>query len=234
MKKLRLHCFQHVAFETPGHIETWAKENQHRITISHLYLGEPMPLPDSFDWLIVMGGPMSVGDEAEYPWLRAEKQFIRKMIDARKTVLGVCLGAQLIASALGSPVYPNRKKEIGWFRISLTEDGRTNALTKSLPSEMMVLHWHGDTFDLPEGALHLTQTNICKNQAFLFKERVLGLQFHFEATPETLRMMIENCRHELVPDEFVQTETNILKNANQCSLTNSWLSDILNNWAQEF
>jgi GMP synthase-like glutamine amidotransferase len=233
MKQLRFHCLQHVAFEDPGYIKTWITENQDQLTTTHLYLGEPLPLPDSFDWLIVMGGPMSVGDEADYSWLKAEKSFIRNVIDAGKTVVGICLGAQLIANALGAAVCPNRKKEIGWFPVSLTEAGKKSSVTQNLPKEMTVLHWHGDTFDLPEGAVHLARTEICPNQAFLFKERVLGLQFHFEATPETLIRMIENCRHELVPDEFVQCETAIMQNAEHCAKTNKWLAEILTQLAQE-
>ena len=230
----RLHYLQHVPFEGPGYIESWVKEKQFELTSTRFYLGEQLPAQASFDWLIVMGGPMSVGDESDYPWLKAEKQFIRKAIDSGKTVLGVCLGAQLIANVLGAQVYPNTKKEIGWFPVSLTEAGKSNTVMQSLPSEMEVLHWHGDTFDLPKGALLLAQTDICKNQAFLFNERVLGLQFHFEATPETLALMVENCRHELVPDEFVHAEATILKNVGQCAATNKWLSVILNNLAPKF
>lgn len=234
MKQLQFHCLQHFAFEDPGYIETWITENEHQLTTTRLYLDEPLPSPDSFDILILMGGPMSVGDEAEYPWLKAEKQFIRNMIEGGKTVIGICLGAQLIASALGSPVYPNRKKEIGWFSVSLSEAGQASSLTNNLPKEMTVLHWHGDTFDLPEGAIHLASSEICKNQAFLFNERVLGLQFHFEATPETLVRMVENCGHELVPGEFVQSETAIMKNTEQCTQTNKWMAEILNSLTREF
>jgi GMP synthase-like glutamine amidotransferase len=176
-----------------------------------------------------MGGPMSVGDESEYAWLTAEKHFIKEAIAENKTVLGICLGSQLIANVLGAKVYPNKKKEIGWFPVSLTEEGKSNRITKDLPPEMIVLHWHGDTFELPEGAIHLIKTDVCSNQAFVYNNKVVGLQFHFEATPDSLQTMINNCRAELVADDFIQTEQEILANIDLCATTNKYLSTILNN-----
>ena len=229
MKTLRLHFLQHVSFEGPGYIETWAKQNKHTLTSTKFYKQEELPNLDTFDWLIIMGGPMSVGDEADYVWLKPEKQFIQSAINAGKTVLGICLGAQLIANVLGAKVYPNKKKEIGWFSVTVTDDAIKTDILKNIPPTMTVLHWHGDTFDIPDGAVHLIKTEICPNQAFIYNKTVLGLQFHLEATPVTLEQMMENCHEELVADDFVQTENKILSNSTYCASNNKHLTTILDN-----
>jgi len=186
MDSLRMHYLQHVPFEGLGSIEEWVSASGHSLTATKFY--EEIIYPDlaSIDWLIVMGGPMGVYDEDKYSWLAEEKQFIKQAIDAGKTVLGVCLGAQLIAEALGAKVYPNKEKEIGWFDINFTQNALENELFFDAPSKTKVFHWHGDTFDLPENAIHLAYSEGCVNQAFLFNKKVLGLQFHIETTEESL------------------------------------------------
>jgi len=224
MKHLHIHYLQHVPFEGPGYIVTWAADNGHTLTGTRLYADESLP-DMSFDWLIIMGGPMSVYDERRHSWMIAEKDFIRKAIRADKTVIGICLGAQLIANALGGKVYPNPKKEIGWFPVYLT--GNEYPVTRDLPAMFDVLHWHGDTFDLPEEAIHLMYSEACRQQAFIYKDKVLGLQFHWETTQETLKQMVDNCRHELVEDLFVQNEASVLKGAEMSGQNNSYLVRIL-------
>jgi len=232
MKTLRLHYLQHVSFEGPGYIEAWARQNKHTLTATKFYKQEELPDPDTFDWLIIMGGPMSVGDEADFAWLKPEKQFIQSAIRSGKKVLGICLGAQLIADGLRAKVYPNKKKEIGWFPVAVCDAAIETDILKNIPTTMTVLHWHGDTFDIPKGAVHLIKTDICQNQAFIYHDRVLGLQFHLESTPETLEQMMENCRQELVVDDFVQTESEILSNSSYCASTNKHLTAILDNLAK--
>ncbi len=234
MKQLRIHYFQHVSFEGLGYIETWANQNGH-ILSSTKFFEEKFSFPNlnDFDWLIIMGGPMGVSDEKQYPWLKPEKEFINKSIEADKTIIGICLGSQLIASALGAKVYPNQKKEIGWFPLAKTNEAKTNHLLSHLPNGFMAFNWHGDTFDLPSGATHLLKTDICANQAFLYQDNVLGLQFHFEVTPQTLTSMTNNCQHELNADDFIQTETEILKQADHCYLSNEYLSKILTKLADK-
>lgn len=227
MKTLRIHYLQHVSFETPGYIETWAKENKHRLSSTKFYKSSRLPEVDNFDWLIIMGGPMSVGDETDFPWLKAEKKFIKSAIEANKTVIGICLGAQLLAEVLGCKVYPGKKKEIGWFPVSKTQEAQNIELLKNVPKTLTVFHWHGDTFDIPNGATHLMQTEICPSQAFLYGDRVLGFQFHLEATSESLNSMVDNCSHELIPNEFIQTELEILNSELFCNATNNYLSGIL-------
>lgn len=228
MKSVRIHCIQHVSFEKPGYIETWAISNNHELSVTKLYENSEFPALSDFDWLVIMGGPMNVRDENKYSWLKAEKEFIKSTIKADKIIIGICLGAQILAKALGAKVYPNRKKEIGWFPVFITENGRKNKILNDLPASLTVFHWHGDTFDLPEAAINLFQTDVCTNQAFIYDDRILGLQFHLEATPGTLKEMVTNCRHELIPDDYVQTEAEIIKHADLCKETNTYLSQILN------
>jgi GMP synthase-like glutamine amidotransferase len=194
---LRIHYLQHVPFEGLGGIEAWVKERGHQLARTRLFAGDPLPAPAAFDWLIVMGGPMGTCDEALYPWLLEEKRCIRAAIDAGRIVLGICLGSQLIANALGAQVYPGPEKEIGWLPIRKTDAGRRHPLLAAMPDEFTVFHWHGDTFDLPEGAELLASSEGCRHQAFISNGRVVGLQFHFEATPEGVEQMLAEGAGEL-------------------------------------
>jgi GMP synthase-like glutamine amidotransferase len=153
-----------------------------------------------------MGGPMSVNDESTLPWLRPEKRFIRNAMKRSVPVLGVCLGAQLIASALGSRVYRTSQKEIGWFPIEATSSPM-NAFR--FPDKCTVFHWHGETFDLPVGAVHLARSEVCENQAFQIGQYVIGLQFHLETTPESAQAILDNCKDELTPAPYIQTEAQL-------------------------
>ena len=201
---MRAHYFQHVPFEGLGSMETWLRGAGYEIGVTRWYAGELAPDPAGIDLLIVMGGPMSVNDLGEHPWLAPETDFIRRWIGAGRPLLGVCLGAQLIASALGARVYPNRVKEIGWFPVTAVTPVPENAFR--FPPEQTVFHWHGETFDLPTGAIHLARSAGCAHQAFQVGRNVIGLQFHLETTPETAAALIANCRAELVPAPYVQED----------------------------
>lgn len=227
MINLRIHYLQHVPFEGLGYIETWVRENGHALSSTRFYEDEVLPAPGKFDWLIVMGGPMSIDDEDQYSWLKAEKDFIRKAIDEGKVVIGICLGAQLIAHVLNADVYPNHKKEIGWFPVDIVRQAGELAMLSSFPKSLQVLHWHGDTFNIPEDAVHLISSEACSNQAFLYKDRVLGLQFHLEATVETLQAMTVNCGDELLKAESVQSADKIIKGEKFCKETNAVLKQLL-------
>ena len=228
MKKLHIHYFQHVPFEGLGCIEKWIEEKGHTVNHTKFYEAEVLPAMTDFDWLIIMGGPMGVYDDATFTWLQQEKEFIKQAITADKTVIGICLGSQLIAAALGADVYKNTQKEIGWFDVALTAIGKENKLLEGFDDQFKVFHWHGDTFDLPENAEHLLQTDVCKNQAFLYKEKILGLQFHFEVTSETLAEMVKHGRDELTAGNFIQSETEILSNEKYIKVNNEKIFTILN------
>ena len=197
--------FQHVPFEGPGHFAPGLRRAGFQLAVTEFFAATPLPDPESVDFLLLMGGPMSVNDEALFPWLQAEKEFIRRFSKTGKPMLGVCLGAQLIASAFGARVYPNPEKEIGWFPITDALPPDQDSAFRFPPSAE-VFHWHGETFDLPPGAVHLARSRACENQAFQLGRTTIGLQFHLETTPESAQALIENARAELVPAPFVQSE----------------------------
>ncbi len=194
---MRIHYIQHVHFETPANIFKWASSKGYRIDGTKLFLKEQLPDPDNFDFLIVLGGPMGVYDDKEFPWLKEEKLFIEKSIKYGKKILGICLGAQLIADVLGGKVYKNRFKEIGWFDLKLTPEGKRSKFFSILPDTFTGFHWHGDTFDIPEGAVHTVRSEACENQAFVYDGRIVGLQFHLETDKKTAEELINNSAEEL-------------------------------------
>jgi len=219
MQQLRIHYFQHVHFEGPGSIEEWCNMHGHLLSATKFYEEFELPGLTDIDWLIIMGGPMSVNDEEKFGWLSAEKQFIQKAVQAGKTILGICLGAQLLAEVLGAKVYPNAYKEIGWFPIELTSTATQNGLFSKSDVKPTVFHWHGDTFDLPENAIRLAYSDACRNQAFLYKEKIVALQFHLEMTEHSLKKMLENGKQELTNAKYIQSEDEIL--ANQSLMENN-------------
>ena len=137
--------------------------------------------------MIVMGGPMNIYEEKKYPWLLREKCFIEDATKTGKVVIGICLGAQIIADVLGANVYAGEHKEIGWFPIFRTKEAGESIVFRDFPSELEVFHWHGDSFDLPSGCIRLAESAACPNQAFIYDERVVGLQFHLEVTRQGAR-----------------------------------------------
>lgn len=204
---MRVHVFQHVPFEDLGSIRDWLNERGAQIRYTRFFADDPLPVLEEIDMLIALGGPMSVNDGLDLPWLRAEKQAVRDAIVMEVPVLGVCLGAQLIASALGARVYSNPVKEIGWFPIQSVHQTES---AFSFPSESTVFHWHGETFDLPPGAIQLARSVACEQQAFQYQRHVLGLQFHLEMTPESVTALVENSRNELTGGPYVQREQRLL------------------------
>lgn len=223
---MRAHILQHVPFEGLGSIASWLKAAGYEITTTKLFAETDLPDPAQVDLLIVLGGPMSVNDGDRYPWLAKEEAFIRLTINAGRAVLGICLGAQLIAHAMGSAVYANTHKEIGWFTV--TGISRPGAESFSFPPAALVFHWHGETFDLPAGAIHLARSAACENQAFQLGRSVIGLQFHLETTPASVRGLVEHCREELVPGEYIQTEAAVFAPGPEKYLTiNALMAEVL-------
>jgi GMP synthase-like glutamine amidotransferase len=207
---MRVHVLQHVPFEGLGAIEPWLAARDASITWTRFFADPRIPAPDAYDWLIAMGGPMSVNDEATLPWLRDEKRAIAAAIDAGRTVLGICLGAQLIASARGAKVTPNREREIGWFPIERVAEATAHPIARALPARAGVFHWHGETFDLPPGAVHLARSEACEMQAFALGARVVGMQFHLETTPESARALVRHCPEDLRAGRYVQSSDEML------------------------
>ena len=223
---MRAHYFQHVPFEGLGSIGPWLKAAGYEVTKTRFFESAALPDINEIDLLVVMGGPMSVNDENAFSWLAPEKGFIHDFIKKGKPVLGICLGAQLVANAMGAAVYRNTLKEIGWFPIQgVSTTGSSNF---SFPSSLEVFHWHGETFDLPAGATLLARSEGCENQAFQLGRSVIGLQFHLETTPESIREIVSNCRDELVSSQYIQTQEEILSaKSEKFESINLIMSDVL-------
>ncbi len=225
---MRVHYLQHVPFEGLSSIAPVLIEKGHQLSSTHLYDAALLPAIDEIDWLIVMGGPMGIYDHETYPWLVDEKHFIKAAIDAGKVVLGICLGAQLIADVLGAKVYQNKHREIGWFNINRLSGVDDTILADVLPGRVEVFHWHGDTFDIPDGAVSLAESEACPRQGFIFDNRVVGLQFHLEVTAESATALIEHCGDELDGSDYVQSATDMLVDTSRFFAINEVMLAIIN------
>ena len=183
---------QHVPYEGPGAIRQWAEQAGYPLEILNPSdLGDSLPLPKA---LILMGGPMSVHDTDEYPWLVVEKRYLTRVLEAGIPVLGICLGAQLIADGLGGQVVRAEQPEFGWWPVTTTEIGQQAPWT--LPDTLTPLHWHGEQVILPPGATLLASSPACSAQIFTVGETVLGLQCHLEATSQTVAELLQACGQE--------------------------------------
>lgn len=231
---LRIHCLIHASFEGIGHIESWAIKHKYHLSYTHLYKEIKFPNQDEFDMLIIMGGPMNIYEEDAYPWLVSEKKFIKKSIESDKIVVGFCLGSQLIADVLGAKVTQNKEKEIGWFTIQLTDEGRKTSIFQDKDIRFPVFHWHGDTFSIPSNSIKIASSDGCANQAFLYNDKVLGLQFHLEVTPHSLDEMVRNGVDELTEGIYIQSAPEIKSNNSESiSQCNGLLENILDHLANK-
>ncbi|WP_256413870.1 type 1 glutamine amidotransferase [Acinetobacter sp. 5862] len=208
---LRVHYFQHIAGEGFGSCYDYLKAHQAKITATEFFALpvdlslelEALPNIDEVDLLIIMGGTMSVNDEANYPWLKLEKRWLRRYLSAGKPAIGLCLGAQLIANALGASVSRNQYQELGWMDV-----GRVSHIPENyfqIPEKINIMQWHSETFEIPRGGVRLAQNNVCQNQMYQIGRNVLGFQFHPEMTPHALQLLIENEEDSAVFNgEYVQ------------------------------
>lgn len=183
---------KHIEIEGPGTIAEFFKSNDR--TIEVIDLSKTNKLPKNFSGIeasIILGGPMNVYEEAKYPFLKEENSFLKKAIEKEIPLLGICLGAQLLAKACGASVEKAKEKEVGWYTVSLTEDGKQDPLFEGLNETIDVFQWHEDTFQIPDKALLLATSKACKNQAFRFGKNVYGLQFHIEVTDNMIKAWID-------------------------------------------
>ncbi len=226
---MKIHYLQHVPFEDLANIRVWAETKGYGISRTLLYETAKFPSQSDFDWLVIMGGPMGIYEEEKYSWLKAEKQFIKETIESGKKVLGICLGSQLIAEAIGGKVFKQKHKEIGWFDVSLVDDAKNSRIFTNFPNKFLAFHWHGDNFDLPKDALRIAESEACKNQAFEYNDgKVVGIQFHLDYSYASLEQMIENCGDELVDGKYIQQPKEIL-NGERVGVIYEYLTSLLEN-----
>jgi GMP synthase (glutamine-hydrolysing) len=185
---MKVLVLQHISCEHPGVFSEVMDERGVEAVPVELDEGEALPDWREFDAVLAMGGPMGAGDEAEHDWLTAEKRLVREAVDDGRPFLGVCLGVQLLAAALDAPVYPLERAEVGLLPVELTDEGKGHPLFAGLDQPLVSLQWHGDSFELPAGAVRLASSPVAANQAFQAAQGpAFGVQFHLEVTPEMAR-----------------------------------------------
>jgi len=224
---MRIHSLQHVPFEDIGSMASDFRSRGYTLSTTHWYRGDAAPAVSDFDALVVMGGPMGIHDEAIYPWLADEKILIKEAIAAGKILLGICLGAQLIADVLGGKVTRNAHKEIGWLPININPAAATHPIAQIFARYPNVFHWHGDTFALPPGAIHLASSEGCANQAYVFQGKVYGFQFHLETTPTSARALIEHCAEDIDGSRYTQPAQTILASDEKFAQINRAMSEVI-------
>lgn len=224
---MRIHYLQHDAFEDLSSIGEWAQQKGHVLSYSRMDLLDALPANDTFDWLIVMGGKMGVYETQQYPWLGEEINFISQAIDSGKTVMGICLGAQLVAAALGAGVYLNDQPEIGFYPVKFNEKASKDNIFRLFGEERIVLHIHNDTFDLPEGAILMASSAATVNQAFKYKDHVYALQFHFEVNSERVDRFILESMQALPEGKWIQSNHKVKELTKVCHENNFILWQIL-------
>lgn len=228
---MRWHCLQHVPFEGPGYLATWVRARGHRLTSTKLWQDHILPERDEFDGLFILGGPMNVYEVDEHPWLAAEQQFIALALVDDKPILGICLGAQLLAVVLGGSVTQNLDTEIGWFPVELTPAAHESALLRGFPERFMVFHWHGDRFSIPPDAIHLARSEACDEQAFVYKNRAVGLQFHLESTEHSIAALIQHCGEDISCGQYIQDSYAIQESSDQLPAAHRLLDTLLDRLA---
>lgn len=228
--KLRIHCLQHVEFKGQAFLPFWAHGQGHRWTRSLVPEASELPPPTEFDALIIVGGPMSVSEERQRPWLTEEKRFIERVLGKEIPTLGICLGAQLIAEVLGARVYPGAHREIGWHQLRTCHDIATTWLRDTLPEAFDAFFWHGETFDLPSGATRIASSNAYLNQGFVHGQ-ALGLQFHLEVTQDWVQMLVNRDAAELLPGAHIQDAATVLaKPKHAYEQCNTLMAAVLDRW----
>ncbi len=221
----RVHWLQHAEHEGLGCIGPWLKQKKYTVTCTRQFAGESLPSADAFDWLIVMGGPMNIYQHEQYPWLLPEKRLINDALVTNKKILGICLGAQLLADALNATVTSNKYAEIGFFDVYLDTNKYKSTIFDGFPRSFPAFHWHQDTFAIPDGSHNLIKSDACVNQSFVWRDRVAALQFHLEVTLADARIWLE--RENLEPAAYVQTPAEILRDPARFELNNRLMIQLL-------
>ena len=208
---MKLFVFQHASFESPGFIADWADNRTVDIQLIRVFSRQDFPPVEDAEGLILLGGPMSIHDTVRFSWLVQEKIFLEKWLKTGKPVMGICLGAQLLADLLGGRVYSLVHQEIGWFPIQKNAFLKHPFLDLFSENTLPAFHWHGETFDIPEGAVPLFSSEATQNQAFIWNNQIFAFQFHWEVTPKNVQLLIENGETEMRKGgPFVQSPEKML------------------------
>jgi len=226
---MHIHYFQHDHFEDLGYIGDWASSHNITSSVTRFDINPELPLVESFDWLVVMGGKMGVNDSAEFPWIDDEIEFIKKVIRSGKIVIGICLGAQMVAKALGAKVYKNKEQEIGFMPVYYSPNALNDNVFMHFAGDLTVMHMHYDVFDLPSGATTMAYSEVTPCQAFIYGKNVFALQFHFEITESNAPEFIREITPEILPGKHVQTPDEMMKHINYCPKNNLIFSKMLEN-----
>jgi GMP synthase (glutamine-hydrolysing) len=227
---MRFAVLQHESFEGPAQIGTWLTRHGHTLTTHNLYLGERLPSLQKIDGILVLGGGMNIYQYRDYPFLQPETAFLKEALEKGKKMIGICLGAQLMAHVLGSTVVQAKEQEIGFYPVYFTPEART--LIPSLPERAEAFHWHGDTYTLPAGCVRLAYSEPCPEQGFVFQDQVLALQFHAELGPTEILGLADHEFANVKPGNFVQPLENMRRHAkfaphSACPLLESLLQYLL-------
>ncbi|MGE0201563.1 MAG: type 1 glutamine amidotransferase [Candidatus Melainabacteria bacterium] len=231
---MHVHVFQHLPYEGLGALSGWLEERGAFVTRTCFWEADATqnPPPPS-DWLVVLGGSMGAYEEDRYPWLVTEKQWIREALQVGRRVLGICLGAQLLADVLGGKVFPHSMQEPGWIPVQRTAEASDHPLLAGVPDTLNVFHWHGDTFTLPPGASQLWRSAFCEQQAFVWNDQALGLQCHPEITPEMIADWTRLAKNDWVPSDSMASREALLdaaRNESACAALKNPFARLMENW----
>ena len=233
---MRLHLLEHDPIDfSRTNITMWVEEKGYHLAQTYVCKGEKLPDVNDFDWLLVMGGSQHAWEDDVHPWLPDEKRLIARAVKAEKTILGVCFGAQLLAEALGARVFRNEHREIGWYPVDLTPEGRDSFLFEGVSDPFVTFHWHSDHYSLPPRCIGLARSRATAYQAFTAQDRpIVGIQFHPEYTLDMIRFFAHEHSEDWEPDRFVAGKEAVLARIEEMNETYGLMAALLDNMDREF
>jgi GMP synthase-like glutamine amidotransferase len=219
-----------VNYEGLASLQKWVDNKGYNLTKTNFKNNDPIPNPDLYDTLVILGGPMSINDDSKFPWFIKEKKSINRALNDGRKVVGICLGAQLLADVLGAKVTKAKHKEVGWFPIKLSEESKQVNHFTDFPDEFITFHWHGEEFSLPNNCTRIASSDACENQIFTYGDLAVGFQCHLEQTEYSISRMLDRAGDYLEPDKFVQNKDEILGNISYAIDNNKLLFKFLDSF----
>lgn len=231
---MRVVTIQHDPLVKGSHVKAWARDRRFNHLNVRLDRDEPFPSISEFDCLVLLGGRMAIHDHDQYPWLEKEKDFIDRCLHGGKAVVGLCLGGQLIASVLGASITRNPYPEIGWHTVALRPEARWSPHLRDWPERFSAFNWHGDTFSLPDGAVHIAQSEACPHHGFVYGDRVIGMQWHPEFSASDIERLLDNCVEGLPGGPYVQPAIEIRNRLNEADRGRELLFSLFDSFSDLF